>query len=70
MSSLDGRKLGQEIAELYKTLKETGLRDLVIEEIVKDFYKKKLELAPSISELIKALSKLKPTRIRERPKEE
>lgn len=56
MSSLDGKKLGQEIAELYSNLKTAGLSDRVIEEMVKDFYKKKLELVPSLNELVRVLS--------------
>lgn len=56
MSSLDGRKLGQEIAEFYQMLKSSGLPDKVVEEMVVDFYKRKLELVPSLNELLKAVS--------------
>lgn len=55
-SSLDGKKLGEEITEMYKRLKESGLPDDTINEIIRDFYKKKLELAPRLSDLISIIS--------------
>lgn len=56
MSSLDGKRLGEEIAEFYSNLKDAGLPDQVVEEMVKDFYRRKLELVPSLNELVKVLS--------------
>ncbi|OYT40955.1 MAG: hypothetical protein B6U89_00550 [Desulfurococcales archaeon ex4484_58] len=54
--SLNGEKLGKEVAALYKELKASGLPDDVVNEMVRDFYKKKLESAPSVGELLKTLT--------------
>ncbi len=55
-ASLDGKKLGEEVASLYKELKESGLPEDLIKEMVKEFYKKKLEMAPSINEVLKSIA--------------
>ncbi len=55
-ASLDGKKLGEEVASLYKELKESGLPEDLIKEMVKEFYKKKLEIAPSINEVLKSIA--------------
>ena len=54
--SLDGKKLGEEVASLYKELKSQGLPDDLINDLVKEFYRKKLEMAPSISEVLKSIT--------------
>lgn len=53
-TSMDGEKLGKDIANLYKELKEAGLPDEMINEMIRDFYRKKLESMPTISELVKS----------------
>ncbi len=55
--SIDGKKLGEEATALYKELKEAGLPDDVVNEMVRDFFNKKLEMAPSLGELFKSLNK-------------
>lgn len=57
-SSIDGRRLSEEIVEMYKRLKEAGLPDDVVSEIIRDFYKRKLDLVPSLKDLISTISDL------------
>ena len=54
-SSLDGRKLGEDIAAFYNSLKNSGLPDELINEMVREYYKRRLEAIPSITEIIKAI---------------
>jgi len=56
ISGIDGEKLGREVASLYQQLKQAGLPDEIVNEMVKDFYKKKLESLPSLNDLIKTIS--------------
>jgi len=56
ISGINGEKLGREVASLYQQLKQAGLPDEVVNEMVKDFYKKKLESLPSLNDLIKTIS--------------
>lgn len=56
MSGINGEKLGREVASLYQQLKQAGLPDEIVNEMVKDFYKKKLESLPSLNDLIKTIS--------------
>ncbi len=58
MASLDGRKLSQEIAEFYINLKSAGIPEEIAQEMVKEFYRKKLELTPSLNELMKSLTEV------------
>lgn len=59
VSTLDGSKLGKEIVDLYNSLKSAGLPENLVVEIVKDFYKKKLEIAPSLSDIVKSVSEVR-----------
>lgn len=54
-TSLDGKRLGQEVVALYSELKRSGLPDEVVNRMVEEFYKKKLEQAPTVNDLIKAV---------------
>ncbi|MEB3774043.1 MAG: hypothetical protein GSR86_03845 [Desulfurococcales archaeon] len=55
MSALDGAKIGRETAELYKSLKEAGMPEEMAIQLTREFFNKKMELAPSISSIIEAL---------------
>ena len=55
MASLDGKKLGEEVAKFYRELKESGMPEDVIEGMVKEFFRKKLEAAPNLGSLMEAL---------------
>lgn len=55
-SIIDGRKLAQEVSEMYRELKQSGLPEDIINEMIREFYRKKLEIAPSLTEVIKAIS--------------
>jgi|GEM_PF-2134626 hypothetical protein len=58
MASLDGKKLSQEIAEFYTNIKSAGIPDEIAQEMVREFYRKKLELAPSLNELARSLTEV------------
>ena len=56
LSSLDGEKLGKEAAKFYKELKESGMPEEMIREMVKEFFRKKLEAAPNLGSLAKMIN--------------
>jgi aminopeptidase C len=56
VSTLNSSKLSKEIVDLYNNLKSAGLPENLVIEIARDFYKKKLETAPSLNDLVKSLS--------------
>jgi len=55
LSSLDGKKLGEEVAKFYRELKESGMPEDMAKDMVKEFFKKRLESAPSLGSLIETL---------------
>ena len=55
MSSLDGQKLGEDVAKFYKELKSSGVPDELAKEMVKEFFRKRLESAPDMRGFIDAL---------------
>ncbi|QOR94211.1 hypothetical protein IMZ38_06190 [Thermosphaera chiliense] len=68
-SGLDGKKLGEDIGKFYQELKAQGLPEELIIEMVKDYYKRRMEIVPSLEKLIESLTKLKELR-REEEEEE
>lgn len=56
--SLDGKKLAEDIAALYQGLKQAGMPDEVVNEMVKDYYRRRLESVPSLSNLLTSLMKV------------
>ena len=44
-SFLDGKKLAEELTTMYKELRASGFSEEVATEMVREFYKKKLEMA-------------------------
>ncbi|ADG90553.1 hypothetical protein [Thermosphaera aggregans] len=56
-SGLDGKKLGEDIGRFYQELKAQGLPEDLIIEMVKDYYKKRMEVVPSIEKLIGSFAK-------------
>jgi len=54
-SALDGKKLGEDIAAFYNSLKNSGLPDELINEMVREYYKRRLEAIPSITEIIRSI---------------
>ncbi|OYT47441.1 MAG: hypothetical protein B6U85_05255 [Desulfurococcales archaeon ex4484_42] len=66
MSSLDGSKLGEEVAALYKKLMDSGMPKEMVNEMVKTYFKHKLESAISpkaLSEFFKGFMKPKRTHL-------
>ena len=55
MSALDGAKIGRETAELYKSLKNAGMPEDMVMQLTREFFNKKMELAPSISSIMEVL---------------
>ncbi|MEM4532115.1 MAG: hypothetical protein QXU89_00465 [Desulfurococcaceae archaeon] len=62
VTSIDAKKLAQDITTLYNDLKNAGLPDEIVDRIVTDFYKKRLEAIPSTSELVKTIAEAIKTR--------
>lgn len=56
MESLDGAKLGREVGEMYKSLKEAGVPEEVAIEMTREFFKRKMELAPTLSSVLQSIS--------------
>jgi hypothetical protein len=48
----DGKRLGENISALYTSLKNTGMPDDMIKEIVMDYVKRTLTVVPEVYELI------------------
>uniref|UniRef100_A0A7C2FY46 Uncharacterized protein n=1 Tax=Thermosphaera aggregans TaxID=54254 RepID=A0A7C2FY46_9CREN len=61
-SGLDGKKLGEDIGKFYQELKAQGLPEDLIIEMVRDYYKGRMEIVPSLEKLIGSLGKLRMTR--------
>ncbi len=55
LKPLDGSRLGKDIAELYRQLKESGMSDEMIEKIVDTYLKKRLEEVPTVTSLLKMI---------------
>ncbi len=55
LAPLDGSKLGKDIAEMYRQLKESGMSDEMIEKIVDKYLQKRLEEVPTVTSLLKML---------------
>ncbi len=53
-SSLDGEKIGREVAEFYKQLRESGVPDELATEMTKKFFEERMKAAPKIGSLIEA----------------
>lgn len=56
--SLDGKKLAEDIAALYQGLKQAGMSDEVVNEMVKDYYRRRLESVPSLNNLLGNIMKM------------
>jgi hypothetical protein len=69
-SGLDGKKLGEDIGRFYQELKAQGLPEDLIIEMVRDYYKKRMEVVPSIEKLIGSFAKFREFRRGEEEHEE
>jgi len=49
---INGKRLGENIASLYTSLKNAGLPDQVIQDIVKEYTTRTLSAVPNIAELV------------------
>ncbi len=54
-SSIAGDKLGKDIAEFYKNLKDSGLPDDVVNELIKKYYDDRMSLLRLMSSLFEGL---------------
>lgn len=52
---MDGKKLGEDIGSFYNALKSMGLPDEDIKEMVRDYYKRRMDAVPPISELLRQI---------------
>ena len=56
LEPLNGAKLGKDIAEMYKALKESGMSEEMINKIIDKYLQKRLEELPTVTTLLKPLS--------------
>ncbi|MEM0377770.1 MAG: hypothetical protein QXP68_01060 [Thermosphaera sp.] len=56
-SGLDGKKLGEDVGRFYQELKNQGLPEDLVIEMVRDYYKRRMDAIPSIEKLISGLTK-------------
>jgi len=54
-SSIAGDKLGKDIAEFYKNLKDSGLPDDIVNELIKKYYDDRMSLLRLMSSLFEGL---------------
>lgn len=64
-SGLDGKKLGEDIGKFYLELKEKGLPEELISEFVKEYFRKKIEMVPSIEKLLKEVFQSRISEVKE-----
>ncbi len=57
MNALDGKKLGEDVAQFYRRLIDSGVPEDMARDLTKEFFQKKLESAPKLSSLVEMLSK-------------
>ena len=55
IESLDGKKLGEEVAAFYAGLKEKGVPEELARDMTKEFFRRKLELTPSMGDVLGSL---------------
>lgn len=56
--SYDGKKIGEDVAQLYQALKSQGLPDEMIREMVKQYYDKRLAALPAWGDILGRLMQL------------
>ncbi len=54
MNALNGKKLGEEVADFYRSLIEKGVSEKLAEEMTKEFLRRKLSAIPNIGDLVKS----------------
>lgn len=52
-----GKKLGEDVGRFYQELKNQGLPEDLVIEMVRDYYKRRMDAIPSIEKLISGLTK-------------
>ncbi|MEB3859840.1 MAG: hypothetical protein LRS43_01365, partial [Desulfurococcales archaeon] len=52
---IEGGKLGREVGDFYRGLKESGVPDDIALQMTREYFKRRLESLPSISSFIEAL---------------
>lgn len=57
-SSYDGKKLGEDIGQLYQALKAQGLPDDMVKDMVKEYYYSRLKALPAWGDLLERLTQL------------
>lgn len=50
--SLDGERLGREVASFYKQLVDSGIPEDMAKEMTKEYFKKRLESAPNLGSIM------------------
>jgi len=58
LKPLDGSRLGKEIAEMYRSLKESGMSEEMIAKVIDRYLEKRLEGIPTLTTLLKDLSRV------------
>lgn len=53
--SLNGEKLGREVASFYKQLVDSGIPEDMAKEMTKEYFRKRLESAPNLGSLMEML---------------
>ncbi len=55
LEAYDGAKIGKDIGELYRNLVESGVPKELTEEMVREYFKRRMESLPTIATIIDAL---------------
>ncbi len=78
LETISGKKIGEDVAQFYESLKARGLPDEVAIKLTEEYFRKRIEAIPSLNELFKQFTErrgltkpdVKVLIEREKPKEE
>lgn len=59
VDSMSGKKLGEDVASFYESLKNKGLPEELVIKMTEEYFKKRLSTIPDIGSLIKQLTTVK-----------
>lgn len=63
IDSISGKKLGEDVASFYESLKNKGLPEELAIKMTEEYFKKRLSTIPDIGSLMKQFASMKPAKI-------
>ncbi|ABN69498.1 hypothetical protein Smar_0386 [Staphylothermus marinus F1] len=63
IDNISGKKLGEDVASFYESLKNKGLPEELAIKMTEEYFKKRLSTIPDIGSLMKQFASMKPAKI-------